>query len=335
MRGRGRTPRSWEAAPTGTSPSGCPRRTPRSTSRASSVRGTSSRTRLTWRVSCPPFRAGAEAGLGPGTVDDAGPGMGRRRRPDTPVVLPSTTRSRSPPANPATSRRWPSGSWPGRHRPAVGRRRVDTSHPGGGLDEIGERARDSVMVVEGPIVSFARPRRWRTAGPQRTSSAGPPPSGHCSVNGSTPIRHQRLDTQQDPRRADPDGHPTIGPPLYAGAHLARAALDADAPRWFSDLNEDPRNRVVAGCRVHASCSTIRRRSWPRPGTRWSASRPPTPPCGSPSSAAMSVPRSTAATRTARPGLAARRHPRRPPPAPRRAGPDRAGADRGTAPCPWP
>jgi hypothetical protein len=115
--------------------------------------------------------------------------------------------------------------------PGVGRRRLDVSRPGSGIPPVPVDP-GRVLVVEGPVVSLE-------------------PAGGAGEEQWPAAQHdalvERLNAAQDQRyERAPQPHPTVGPPLYAGAHVARTALNAAAPGWFTELNSDPRNRVVAG-----------------------------------------------------------------------------------------
>ena len=112
----------------------------------------------------------------------------------------------------------------------VGRRWVDTRRPGLGIDPV---PGDEVREVFGPLVRVGDPatdgREW-------------PPT-------TTEALRQRVDAPDEIAFAPgvaPD--PTLGPPLYAGAHLARRTVPAEGtePTWARTLNLDPADRLVAG-----------------------------------------------------------------------------------------
>ena len=114
--------------------------------------------------------------------------------------------------------------------PGVGRRRVDTSRPGMGIAPVDAA---EVREVYGPLVRVGDPdhRRPELA---RGDHRGAPAAGRRARRGRV--------------RAGEAPDPTLGPPLYAGAHLARRTVPAEGtePAWARTLNLDPADRIVAG-----------------------------------------------------------------------------------------
>ncbi len=125
--------------------------------------------------------------------------------------------------------------------PGVGRRRVDTTHPWLGEPPTQLSADDpgAEMVVEGPVVSPQKPEdapeeAWPTEAQQQWDPA---------VADGLVAKVNNADVH---READPDSAPIVGPPLYGGNHAQQRRIQPGQPEWFSSLNTDPRNRVVAG-----------------------------------------------------------------------------------------
>ena len=114
--------------------------------------------------------------------------------------------------------------------PGVGRRRVDTRRPGLGIEPVpGEEVRE----VFGPLV--------RVGDPTTDGRSWPP--------ATTEALRQRVDAPDEVAFAPGEASdPTLGPPLYAGAHLARRTVPAAGaePEWARTLNLDPADRFVAG-----------------------------------------------------------------------------------------
>lgn len=191
-------------------------------------------------VACvvPTFQAGREAGLGlPVDTNTLAPAWNDDDADDTEIVLPvyysfAFATGERDDFKALAERLVPQSAPPG-----VGRRTLDTSEPGGGVPPIANGP-GREMIVEGPLVSLAS-----TEGdPQRPSTA----DQVWPVEQQTALRDRLNAQQRQAHQTDPETHPTIGPPLYAAAHINHDALDAQAPGWFAELNGDPRNRVVAG-----------------------------------------------------------------------------------------
>lgn len=110
---------------------------------------------------------------------------------------------------------------------SIGRRLVDTSQPGSGVeagDAGGPRAVRGALVAPTP---------------------DPDAEGHW---GAVPT--EQLRALLDP--APPGDDPEVGPPIYGGAHLLRDAVPAAAepepesePRWLAQVNLDPAHRIAA------------------------------------------------------------------------------------------
>ena len=54
-----------------------------------------------------------------------------------------------------------------------------------------------------------------------------------------------------PAAATPEAEPgpIIAPPLYGRWHAAQTVVPEDTPRWFRELNLDPRHRVAAAANL--------------------------------------------------------------------------------------
>jgi hypothetical protein len=114
--------------------------------------------------------------------------------------------------------------------PGVGRRRVDTSRPGMGIEPVPDAP---VRQVSGPLVRVGDPTTDGVTWPDATTLA----------------LRQRLDQPDEIAFGpEPAADPTLGPPLYGGAHLARRTVPeaGTEPAWFAELNLDPADRIVAG-----------------------------------------------------------------------------------------
>ncbi len=194
---------------------------------------------LTSYVACvvPTFQAGVEAGLGlPVTTTTLAPAWSGPAD-DAEVVLPVYYSFSFSTGQAADFKALAERLHGVRAKGAIGRRLLDTTQPEDGIPEVGTGP-GRVMVVEGPLVA--------------------PPGGELDPDWPTDAEQvwpaaqvdglrDRLNAQQAQALGEhPDPHPSVGPPLYAGAHIAHSALDATAPGWFAELNGDPRNRVVAG-----------------------------------------------------------------------------------------
>ena len=193
---------------------------------------------LTAFVACvvPTFRAGREAGLGqPVTTTTLAPSWNDDDDPATEITLPvyfSFTFSTGEALDfKALAERLDPLPAP----PGIGRRRMDTTHPAAGIPDVATGPGQE-MVVEGPIVSLQPP------GPGWPSEA----DQQWPAQQLKALR-DRLNAQEAQKLSpSPDQHPTVGPPLYAGAHVRRTRVNDASPGWFRELNTDPRNRVVAG-----------------------------------------------------------------------------------------
>lgn len=112
----------------------------------------------------------------------------------------------------------------------VGTRPMDISRPGFGMPALAAGADGSILGLEGAL-------RATTAG--RT----PWPAGarHDFETRLRPI----LDA---PHIAGPEDEPgpLIAPPSYGRWHAAQTTIPDDQPRWFRQLNLDPRERTAAG-----------------------------------------------------------------------------------------
>ena len=113
---------------------------------------------------------------------------------------------------------------------SVGVRRVDTSMPGNGIQPLGEHESGRERLVRGALTRPGLPdsdgARWPTEVTEDLRSQLEAPD----------TRHFGHDDDDEPR---------IGPPIYAGAHVASSQVP-DQPAWFRDVNLDPADRIAAG-----------------------------------------------------------------------------------------
>jgi hypothetical protein len=195
-------------------------------------------------VACvvPTFRAGREVGLGqPPSTTTLAPSWNDGDDPATEVVLPVYYSFTFSTGEPYDFKALAERIFPVPAPAGVGRRRLDTTHPGLGIPVVGEGAAGREMVVEGPVVSLkaaTEAEGWPSEAEQHW-----PAAQHDELR-------SRLNAVEAQKLAkNPDQHPTVGPPLYAGAHVRRTSVRDDSPGWFRELNDDPRNRVVAGVGV--------------------------------------------------------------------------------------
>ena len=119
--------------------------------------------------------------------------------------------------------------------PGVGRRRVDATRPWPEAtltpDDPGAE-----VVVEGPVVSPQEPPpgEWPSEAEQQWPAA---------------VTTELVETlnRADVQAHEPNpGPPLVGPPLYGGNHAQQPRIDGDEPEWFTQLNTEPRHRIVAG-----------------------------------------------------------------------------------------
>jgi hypothetical protein len=111
--------------------------------------------------------------------------------------------------------------------PTVGSRPMDISRPGSGLPVTGPADPNSVLRLAGALQA-----------PDQDPSAWTDPARSAF--------QAALAADLDASAAAPADTPTVGPPLYGRWHAGVATVPAGAPPWLSELNLDPRNRVVAG-----------------------------------------------------------------------------------------
>ncbi len=109
--------------------------------------------------------------------------------------------------------------------PSIGRRLVDTSRPGSGIDAA---AAGGPRSVRGALVA---------------PSPEPDVEGHWDAAATEQLR-----ALLDP--SPPGADPEVGPPIYGGAQALCDALPASAvpaaePRWLAELNLDPAHRIAA------------------------------------------------------------------------------------------
>jgi hypothetical protein len=191
-------------------------------------------------VACvvPTFQAGREAGLGlPVDTNTLAPAWNDDDASDTEITLPVYYSFAFATGEPGDFRALAERLVPQSAPPGVGRRTLDTSEPGGGVPPIANGP-GREMIVDGPVVSLAS-----TEGDPQWPS---PVDQVWPAEQQTALRDRLNARQNQAHQIDPETHPTVGPPLYANAHINHDAVDAQAPGWFAELNGDPRNRVVAG-----------------------------------------------------------------------------------------
>ncbi len=122
--------------------------------------------------------------------------------------------------------------------PGVGRRRVDATRPWAGL-ELAPADPGAEVVVQGPVVSPQDP-------PEAPAGDWPPEAQQHWAQGVTDELVARLN-RPDVQAHEPDpGPPLVGPPLYGSNHARQPRIDVAEPEWFSQLNTEPRHRIVAG-----------------------------------------------------------------------------------------
>ncbi|KUI27672.1 hypothetical protein AU196_21105 [Mycobacterium sp. IS-1742] len=179
----------------------------------------------------PVFRAGQEAGL-TGTAQTATLAYAWRTG-DARVVLPVydswTFR---------TGRDGDFATLAGRLRPPdadsrvdVGIRHVDTGRPGHGIAAVAAGEAGRTRAVRGALVAVDDPLTDGKKWPAATTAE---------------LRRQLEAVAAYRYGAAAPEKPTVGPPLYGGAHIARGDVSEAAPGWFRTLNLDPADRLVAG-----------------------------------------------------------------------------------------
>lgn len=112
----------------------------------------------------------------------------------------------------------------------VGMRPMDIGRPGFGMPDAPNDAPGHVLGLEGAL---------RAPSAQRTDW---PDEARLPFQGAL---RSILDA---PAAAAPEAEPgpIVAPPLYGRWHAAQAAVPEDTPRWFRELNLDPRERAVSG-----------------------------------------------------------------------------------------
>lgn len=112
----------------------------------------------------------------------------------------------------------------------VGIRPMDISHPGFGLSEIPPEAPGRILGLEGALRA---PTTRRSDWPVQASQ---PFQAELRALLDAPLT---LEPQEEPG-------PLVAPPLYGRWHAAQTSVPEDQPRWFRELNLDPRERTVSG-----------------------------------------------------------------------------------------
>jgi hypothetical protein len=123
--------------------------------------------------------------------------------------------------------------------PGVGRHRLDTSRPGGGVEDLADGDSGREQVIVGPIYSINQPAPGEY--PSEAEQQWP-----SRATDQLEAQLEAGDVQLRAPAAQAETEPVVGPPLYASNHIARVRVDATTPPWFAALNQVARNRVVAG-----------------------------------------------------------------------------------------
>ncbi|CAN5539011.1 hypothetical protein BH09ACT7_BH09ACT7_35360 [soil metagenome] len=134
---------------------------------------------------------------------------------------------------------------------SVGERRVDTSHPGNGIDPVPAGADGRDRHVRGAL---SRPGALGTDGAQWPSAT------------TEDLRRQleAPDANRYGHGAPAQGEPDVAPPIYAGAHTVKSRVPDGAATWFRDVNLDPADRIVAGLGtrvVHMDQESLMASAW--------------------------------------------------------------------------
>lgn len=202
-------------------------------------------------VACvvPTFLAGAQAGLGLTPTTTLAPAWGTRENfaggdPFDMVALPVYFSWSFGTAEEGNFESLARKLRPAVAPPGVGRRRVDATRPWPGL--VLDAADPSAeIVVTGPVVSPQLPEnspeeQWPTEAQQHWEPA---------VRATLAEKLNRPDEQAHTPNPGP---PLVGPPLYGGTHARQPRVEttppgeAAQPKWFRELNLDPRHRIAAG-----------------------------------------------------------------------------------------
>ena len=185
-------------------------------------------------VAClvPTFDAGVQAGLGKsgGTL---APAWNRAGDPATQVVLPCYDSWAFGIADSGDFRSLAERLIPVAAPWQIGRRLIDTTHPGGGVAPLALTDPGPVQVLRCALVS-----------PQPIPDGQPPETAAWSDAKREELR-QVVDLANAPGNED---LPRVGPRLYARFQRAQQTIGAGASQqdWFVQLNTNPMYRVVAG-----------------------------------------------------------------------------------------
>ncbi len=112
----------------------------------------------------------------------------------------------------------------------VGVRPMDISRPGFGMPEIPPDSPGRILGLEGALRA---PTAERTDWPAEVQTVF-----QSALRGI-------LDAPETATPQDEPG-PLVAPPLYGRWHAAQTVVPEDRPRWFRQLNLDPRERTVSG-----------------------------------------------------------------------------------------
>ncbi len=112
----------------------------------------------------------------------------------------------------------------------VGMRPMDIGRPGFGMPEAPTAAPSRILGLEGAL---------RAPGAQRTD---------WPDEARLPFQGELRSILDAPAAASPEAEPgpIVAPPLYGRWHAAQTVVPEDTPRWFRELNLDPRERAVSG-----------------------------------------------------------------------------------------
>jgi len=112
----------------------------------------------------------------------------------------------------------------------VGMRPMDVGRPGFGMPDATDEAPGRILALEGALrAPTAQRTEWTEDARQPFQSA----------------LRAILDAPAAQAPEDEPG-PIIAPPLYGRWHAAQTVVPEDTPRWFRELNLDPRERSVSG-----------------------------------------------------------------------------------------
>jgi len=183
----------------------------------------------------PTFAVGVTAGLGRTPPADARLAFSWSTASTTPIDLPAYLHWEFQTSHDVNFEELARRLHPAAAKGDVGARRLDAGAPGAGIPTVAQgRARQ----VSGPLIR-------------------PDADAHDGKSWPARATKQLRDRIEEPDRTEyaaAPAKPTVGPPLYGGAHLAQHTLAEDPgatpnPPWLGQLNLDPTDRVAAGLGV--------------------------------------------------------------------------------------